>query len=245
MKHIIIGDVHGCYDELLVLLDRYAEDRHVVFVGDLVDKGPKPHRCVELTKLLKATVVMGNHEENHLRYRAHEIRCAATGATNPMKRDGEFRRTHTKLLASSLDLFGYMQTFPMYHRIPQHNLVVVHGGLLPGPQGLWRPEDMHPKKICRVRNLKTKADGTHTFADLREVTADPTLPFWTELYNGSESVVYGHAVSQQVRVDRTPHGTCWGIDTGAVYGGQLTGLLLPEFETVSVPGYAYYEQKKY
>ncbi|NIN67217.1 MAG: hypothetical protein GTO63_21460 [Anaerolineae bacterium] len=251
-SYIIIGDVHGCYDELITLLDRYALDcdsrgnkREIVFVGDLVDKGPKPHRCVELAKMLDAVVVKGNHEDNHIRYRGHERRRIETGKKNPMKRDDEFKKTHRKLISSPLGLIDFMEEFPLFYRIPEHRVVVVHGGLLPGPDGLWLPENVDPKKITRVRNLKPRDDGTFSFANLKESMENPDLPFWTEEYNGRETVVYGHAPVKEVRMDSTPHATCWGIDTGAVYGNKLSALLVPEFDVVSVDCPQYYAQKKY
>ena len=86
-SYLVIGDVHGCYDELISMIDLHAGGRHVVFTGDLVDKGPRPHRCLELAKLLRATVIKGNHESLHIRYARHEKRRQLTGKKNPMKRD--------------------------------------------------------------------------------------------------------------------------------------------------------------
>jgi predicted phosphodiesterase len=65
-RTVVIGDLHGCFEEALDLLDAAqasACDR-IIFAGDLVDRGRKPRECVELA--MKYESVLGNHEENHL-----------------------------------------------------------------------------------------------------------------------------------------------------------------------------------
>jgi hypothetical protein len=240
-SYLVIGDVHGCYDELIKMIDRHGQGRHIVSVGDLVDKGPHPERCLELMKLLDATVVKGNHEDNHIRYAGHEKRYRMTGKKNPMRhRSDEFKETHRKIYASPLDLIEFMERFPTFMRL--HNMgpeartvVVLHGGLLPGRT----PGEMDPKKIIRVRNIKTRDDGTHSFANLKECEADPSLPFWTDLYTGEDWVLFGHApFLKPVIKNRTV-----ALDTGCVYGNRLTGFLLPEMELVSVPARKVYQKR--
>lgn len=240
-KYLVIGDVHGCYDELVALLGKYRENRHVVFVGDLVDKGPWPARCMELAALMRqCTVVKGNHEENHLRYYYHELNRASTGKKNPMKRGVEFKEVHGALAHSSLNLFAFMESMPDFVRLEKagpwnaidrchRDVVVLHGGLLPGRA----PEDMDAKKISRVRNIK---DG-RKFATLSEVEADPNLPFWTDFYVGEDLIIYGHVTSKTPKVDLLTV----GLDTGCVHGNRLTGMLLPEMELVSVPARKTYQ----
>lgn len=236
-KWLVIGDPHGCYDETLELIDRHGDGRVVIFVGDLVDKGPRPHRVVELVKVLGAKCALGNHEDNHVRYAAHEARRRATGKKNPMKRDAAFKDTHSKLAESRLGLIPFMQSFPHFIRLkyvgPQHSdVVVLHGGLLPG----HTPESMDWKKIIRVRNVHV--DGK--FANLDECSNDPSLPFWTELYDGDDWIIYGHAPFLNPRVqNRTV-----GLDTGCVYGNRLTGIKLPEMELVQVDARREYVKKE-
>lgn len=230
---LIIGDVHGCYDELISMIDLHGKDRDIIFVGDLVDKGPRSHRCLELAKLLGTAVVMGNHEENHIRYAAHEVKRIATGKKNPMKRDDAFIRCHDKIQNSSLDLISYMQSFPHFLRVGDglHHVIVLHGGLLPG----HTPETMDAKRIVRVRNVHH--DGS--FATLDECEADPTLPFWTEKYTGEDWVAFGHAPFLQTKMQNRT----FALDTGCVYGNRLTALRLPEMDTVHVDAFATYDHK--
>lgn len=80
-KYIIVGDIHGCYDELIALLWRYGRGRTFISVGNMVDKGPKSHRVVEYV-MLNGLAVLGNHEENHRRYHKHEQVRLDTGKKN-------------------------------------------------------------------------------------------------------------------------------------------------------------------
>lgn len=69
-SHIVIGDIHGCFDELQELLAKVAATSSdvIVSVGDLVDRGPEPGRVVEFFRTTPNTVVlMGNHERKHVR----------------------------------------------------------------------------------------------------------------------------------------------------------------------------------
>lgn len=239
-RYMVIGDVHGCYDELLLLLNRYHDGRHVVYVGDLVDKGPRPHRVMELAKLNRSTVALGNHEENHIRYAAHEDRRCETGKKNPMKRDQEFKDTHRKIMDSPMKLRKFMEKMPHFVRLQGigpggRDVVVVHGGLLPG----HTPESMDAKKIVRCRQLK-KIEDRYTFATLMESEETPGLPHWTDLYQGKDYVLFGHHpfINPPIK-NRTV-----GLDTGCVYGNRLTAMLLPEMQIVQVQARREYLKKE-
>ena len=73
-RTLVVGDVHGCLDELRDLLDavHYSSADRLVFVGDLVDRGPDSVGVVRLAQDLGAVAVLGNHERKHLRYEQHE-----------------------------------------------------------------------------------------------------------------------------------------------------------------------------
>ena len=64
-RTIVVGDLHGCYDELQDLLTQvaFSEDDRVISVGDLITKGPKNREVLELFMSDKRfTAVMGNHD---------------------------------------------------------------------------------------------------------------------------------------------------------------------------------------
>jgi diadenosine tetraphosphatase ApaH/serine/threonine PP2A family protein phosphatase len=208
-RTIIIGDLHGCHDEALALLDKLAvssSDR-VIFAGDLVDRGPKRRECVELARRHES--ILGNHEENHVAQRRRSL--------DRLKPDhAETRRV---LDEADLDWFA---TLPLFVRIPESNAVVVHAGVLPGvaieaqlPHTLLHAQCVRPPEPKSF--WPSKAPETHTF--------------WTNHWKGPERVIFGHTVLDRPLVSE------WavGIDTGCVHGGELTALVLPEWELVSVP----------
>ncbi|MFE3056378.1 metallophosphoesterase family protein [Nocardia sp. NPDC059239] len=116
-RTVIIGDIHGCFDELLELLEKVelTEDDLLVSVGDLVDRGPKPHEVVSLFRERpNSVVVMGNHERKHVRgifSYAQEITRLQTG-------DGY------------ADMVDWMRTLPYYFE--NEHVRVVHAGMVPG-----------------------------------------------------------------------------------------------------------------
>ncbi|HZU97784.1 MAG TPA: metallophosphoesterase family protein [Planctomycetota bacterium] len=208
-RTILIGDLHGCLDEALELLDRLAvtSNDRVIFAGDLVDRGPRRRECVELA--LRHESILGNHEESHLLQRRR-----------PLERlKPDHAETRRVLDAAHLDWFARL---PLFIPIPEANAVLVHAGVLPGvPIESQLPHTLLHAQCVRPPETKSywpsKAPPTHTF--------------WTNHWKGPERVVFGHTVLDRPLVSE------WavGIDTGCVHGGALTALVLPNWEVVSVP----------
>lgn len=229
----MIGDVHGCIVEFRQLVEklRLTPQDNLVLVGDLMDKGPDPVACVRYARELGARMVMGNHEERHLRWRAHEDRRAANpnGKKNPMKPLGEKQAAENAAL--SVEDIAWLRSLPL--TLQFGNWVVVHGGLMPG----LSLEDQTNDRL-RLRQVDTKT-GKMFPVDLDKPNdSPPGVRWWMELWDGKENVVYGHAAHglQEPRVDRNALGAeCWGIDTGCAYGGRLTALVLETREVVQVP----------
>ncbi len=216
-RTIVIGDLHGCYDEAVTLLDRLAvtgQDR-VIFAGDLVDRGPKPRECVELAMLSEC--VLGNHEEKHLRDTSDGRRALrAVGSPAARPQDPGTRRA---LLAEH---YAYFAKLPTFIRLREHGAVVVHAGVMPDvpieaqdPYHLLHAQCVHPPE--KKSYWPSKAPETHTF--------------WTNHWRGPERVIFGHTVVDKPLV--LPHAV--GIDTGCAFGGPLTALVLPGWHIVSVP----------
>ena len=101
--------------------------------------------------------------------------------------------------------------------LPEHGVRVIHAGLVPGVA----IEDQDPKHLVSMRNMH---EGEPTKRIDRGVA-------WASLYEGPEHVLFGHDAIRKLQ--RFPHAT--GLDTGCCYGGELTGMLLPERALVSVP----------
>lgn len=208
-RTIVVGDLHGCHDEAVELLDRLAvtSNDRVIFAGDLVDRGPKRRECVELA--MRHEGILGNHEEKHLRQRRKPLEALLP----------DHAETRRALDESHLDYFARL---PLFLRIPEANAVVVHAGVLPGVP----IERQDPHLLLHGQYICPPAVKSHWPSK-----APPGWSFWTNHWKGPERVVFGHTV-----LDR-PLIAAWsvGIDTGCVHGGTLTAVVLPEWRIVSVP----------
>lgn len=228
-RFIVVGDVHGCLDELdeLLKLVEYRSGRNecLVFVGDLVDRGPDPVGVVRRARELGAGCAMGNHEEKHIRWRNWENKIVNGEAKkNPMRRFDEQRMVeHNNLTKEDMDyLMSMPRTVGLGHQNPAW--VVVHAGFeCNAPY-----HDQARDTVCRVRNVddagKMASDHKNPLIDV------PGSVPWGVRWQGPENVVYGHAVHSlsEPRVDAHEGYACYGIDTGCVFGGRLTALILPD-----------------
>ena len=237
MRTIVIGDVHGCLEELDELLQklelRPGRDR-LVLAGDLLDRGPDPAGVVRRARELGAEGVMGNHEHKHLRFRQHEARSRGEpGYVNPMAPLGEPQLGQHRSLTE--DDWAYLARLPIWLRLAP-DWVLVHAGFEP-----IRPLDQQHEAAClrvryvdeRGRAVPLKRKGDKPEGSVR----------WATLWKGPDSVVYGHAVydRRDPRADAPSPGVrCLGIDTGCCFGGRLTALVLPSLETVQVQARATY-----
>lgn len=217
-RTIVIGDLHGCHDEALALLDQLAvtvSDR-VIFAGDLVDRGPKPRECVELARRHES--VLGNHEERHVQQRR---KAAATLSPS-------HRATREALTDEHLDYFA---TLPLFIRLPEFNAAVVHAGCFP-----WVPlEHQKQKHLLHLQHIKPPSGDSYWPSK-----APADHQFWANHWQGPERIIFGHTVLDRPLV--TPFAV--GVDTGAVFGLGLTALVLPDWQLVTVPSPAHCAGRK-
>lgn len=200
-RTIVIGDVHGCSDELAELVSKIgvtSSDR-VVFVGDLVARGPDSRGVLAIARRLSATVVRGNHEHKLLRHRA----------------TGEPLSAMHQRVASSLSARDWadLEAMPFYADLPEHGLRVVHGGVDPA-----KPlERQDPEALLTLRTI---IDGRPS--DKHGDT------LWGALWRGPTHIAFGHNAQREPQL----HPFATGLDTGCVYGGRLTALVLRDREAV-------------
>jgi bis(5'-nucleosyl)-tetraphosphatase (symmetrical) len=226
VRTIVVGDVHGCLeelDELLRLVELRPGFDRLVFVGDLLDRGPDSLGVVRRARELRARSVLGNHEEKHLRWARGEAPRPPTRARPP-----------ARLALADLAWLGAL---PPWLRL-DGGWAVVHGGLAPA-RALG---DQRKDEVVRLRLV----DGQGEMVVGGRGPDRGAAP-WATRWPGPESVVYGHHVHDldTPRVDEPRPGVrCVGLDTGCCYGGRLSALLLPAEEIVSVPAREVYSQRQ-
>ncbi|MBF0279273.1 MAG: metallophosphoesterase [SAR324 cluster bacterium] len=171
---IFIGDVHGCFEELQTLLSKLnfipGEDR-LIFVGDLVNKGPFSLEVLELVFSLHAEVVIGNHERGFLQYLADGSYASAGFA--------ELKRQLGKRLEFWRDWLNQLPTF-----IEDENFLVVHAGLVPNQH----PANTKASILTTIRTWDGEGINLNNSSD----------PPWYELYHGPKPVIFGHWAKKEI-----------------------------------------------
>jgi predicted phosphodiesterase len=211
-RTLVIGDIHGCIEELDALCEEVAleADDQVVMVGDLVAKGPDSRGVIRRARELGAQVVRGNHDEHCLHWwRAHQ-NGEEPPSLGPKHLDVCRSLTHED--------WEWLDSLPLVLLLEQHAAIVVHAGLVPGVP----LDEQDPNHLLFMRSIRPDGTVTSKVGD-----GEP----WASLWPGPEEVIFGHDAVRGLQ--RWPHAV--GLDTGCVYGGRLTGYLLPERQLVSVP----------
>lgn len=201
-RSIVVGDVHGCRSELDALLARVAfgtGDR-LVMVGDLVARGPDTRGVLALVRKLGGRSVLGNHEERLL---------AARDARARGERGPRLSPAHAQVL-EELDAedWAMLDALPLHLDLPEHGVRIVHAGVVPDVPF----DDQDPWLLTHIRSIDDKGRPSERWGKVP----------WGALYKGPPHVVFGHNARQgpQIHVHAT------GLDTGCVYGNQLTALVL-------------------
>jgi protein phosphatase len=224
----IVGDVHGCFDELRELLARLEYDvpsaggaashpdgRVLVFLGDLVDRGPRISDVLRLAMdsvdAGTALCVIGNHEWKLVRALWGRNVKLANGLEESLTQLGREPESFSRRVVR------FIEGLPSHLVLDNGKLVVAHAGVT---------EAMHGRDNERIRAFAMYGDTTGE----RDEWGMPVRLNWAARYRGEAAVVYGHtAVAQPEWQNSTIN-----IDTGCVYGGSLTALRYPERELVSV-----------
>jgi len=162
-RTIIVGDVHGMLPELKALIEKVGltKDDHLVFCGDLVDKGPDSAGVVRHVRELReegfrVTVVKGNHEDKHERFRRA---FAKAGDKVQMRGLAELKAITEALDADDV---AFLDEAVLFLRLPEHNALVVHAGVLPSTQIPKDPTKLDKaamgalERVMRVRHVTGK-----------------------------------------------------------------------------------------
>ncbi|WP_084244754.1 bis(5'-nucleosyl)-tetraphosphatase PrpE [Planomicrobium okeanokoites] len=241
MKFDIIGDIHGCYDELMDLLEKlgyrfddgihiHPDGRMPAFVGDAMDRGPDSLKVMELLFARQDRGILhyspGNHCNKLYRFmKGNQVQLAhgleitiADWQSMPKKEKQNFRERYIRF----------------YEELPQYlvlcdDLIVAHAGL--------KQEMIGVPVNRKIAVFTLYGDITGKFhADGRPVRRD-----WAKSYQGGPWIVYGHTPTEEpYLINKTAN-----IDTGCVFGGSLTAFRFPEKELVAVPSRQPYQPDRF
>ena len=213
-RTIVIGDIHGCFDELQDLL-RVVElrtDDRVIAVGDLIVKGPQNREVLDrFIEDDRFSAVIGNHDR--------AIRQHWRG--EPRRLTKEQKVTMAELEFDRERYAAYLRSLPFTINLGSH--LIVHAGVRPG--------------------VPLRRQMSSDLTEMRTMGANPSsrkgVP-WVEVYRGRRVVLFGHWPAKTPRVGPR----ALGLDTGCVYGGRLTAYIIELNQFVSVPARQSYVQKR-
>lgn len=217
-----IGDVHGCIDELTELMATlgyengvHPEGRQVIFLGDLVDRGPDSPAVLKVAMRMEhlgsAIMVRGNHEDKLIR--------ALSGRNVQLSHGLEMtmRQLEGESAAFRLHVKQFCERMPHHRILDDGRLVVAHAGLA---------EHLHSKDTPRARSFALFGDTT---GGVDDYGLPVRLP-WQNDYRGEAIVLYGH--TPMLSTSWVNNTMC--LDTACVFGGSLSALRYPELELVQV-----------
>lgn len=210
-RTIVVGDIHGCYDELEDLLAEVgfgANDR-LISVGDLITKGPKNREVLDRFMTdPQFSAVIGNHDLA-LRRRWNGEKFKLKVSQKP---------THKELKKDKEHYVSFLNSLPFMIDLGTH--LVVHAGLRPG--------------------VALHSQTTDDLTELRSLGPDRTarngIP-WYDVYDGEKIVLFGHWPAPEPRLAKR----AIGLDTGCVYGNELTAYIIETGEFKTVPARRVYD----
>jgi len=211
-RRIVVGDIHGCYDELMELLEKIGvgDDDRVFAVGDLITKGPKNKEVLELFMTdARFHAVIGNHDL--------ALRRKWNGEDIELK--SAQKETHKELRAEKEAYATFFNHMPFTIDLDTH--LVVHAGLRPNVE-------LYSQTTGDMTLLRTLG------ADRESEEGTP----WYHVYHGEKIVLFGHWPAPEPRRGRK----AIGLDTGCVYGYNLTAYIIESDEFVTVKAKRAYDE---
>ncbi len=233
----VIGDIHGCCDELELLLAKlgytkidgvysHPEGRKAAFLGDFCDRGPRNadvlRIVMDMVKSGNAIAVCGNHDVKLLKYLNGKNISMTHGVDKTIAEIEEGGDDFKAEVAEFID--GLIS----HYVLDDGKLVIAHAGL---------KQEYIGRGSARVRDFCLYGETTGEF----DSYGLPVRLDWAADYRGRAAVIYGHIAAREVKMQNGAY--C--IDTGCVFGGKLTAYRYPERELIEVKALKqYYEPVK-
>ncbi|WP_251552455.1 bis(5'-nucleosyl)-tetraphosphatase PrpE [Neobacillus muris] len=242
MKIDIIGDIHGCYQEMAELTAKlgyrwdngipiHPENRILGFVGDLTDRGPQSLKVIELVWQLVmqrklACYTPGNHCNKLYRYfLGNKVQISHGLETTVAEYKALNKDEQQSIRRKFIELY---ENAPLYLVLDQQRLIIAHAGIR---------QDFIGRTDAKVKTFVLYGDITGE----KHPDGSPVRRDWAIHYHGKACIVYGHTPVKEPRIINNTY----NIDTGAVFGGKLTALRYPEMEIFSVPSTMPYVEEKF
>ncbi|MBA3826961.1 MAG: AAA family ATPase [Ktedonobacterales bacterium] len=237
----IIGDVHGCYDELSALLrelgyvphgDGWAhpQRRRAIFVGDLADRGPRNvavwRTVIDMCEHGNALLVIGNHDNKLMRWLMGRPVRIGKGLLSTISEIESLPEPEQSVFRARL--LSLLRSTPGYLLLDRERLVVTHAGIRDDMVGRW---DRHISSFCLY--------GDVAGYDPEGIPQRRNWAMERIARPGAPLIVYGHVVVESPAfINQTVD-----VDTGCCFGGRLTALRYPERTFTSVPALQVYAEK--
>jgi hypothetical protein len=211
-RTIVVGDVHGCRDELERLLElvKYDDADALFFLGDLLSRGPDPLGVLSIMRRTGARSVRGNHDDVLLKWHAAK---RAGGEAAPL---GKAKRKIAEQLESPD--WAVLEALELWIDIPAHDVRLVHAGVVPGVP----MEKQLESSILSMRYLGPSNEPIEKIGGYGEVVEKDGVVLWGRRYQGPPHILFGHNAQHEVQL----HPWATGLDTAVVYGERLTAMVL-------------------
>lgn len=233
----VIGDIHGCYDELHALLTklgytRYEKvhnapevfshiNRRAVFVGDLCDRGPASDKVLELVSNMVRTggalCVMGNHDNKLYR----TLKGNKTKINNGLKLTLNQLGDRKDADVFKQRVLGFLAALPHQLKLDNGKLIIVHAAA--------RAHYQDFESLSKKKKKAARAEAFYGVVDGKDEDGMPIKTNWAKTYPGWPIVVHGHVAQRKP----SSLNNVFNVDTACVYGNKLTALRYPEMEFVT------------
>lgn len=242
VKVDVIGDIHGCYEELCKLFQKlgyekkqhsfvHPDSRFPIFVGDITDRGPMSIQVIQLVYNMvvtenRAHYVPGNHCNKLYRYfLGNNVKLMHGLETTVAEYTALDQHTQLTIKQQFMKLYEQANLYLELHEV---NAIVAHAGI---------KESLIGRYDRSVQSFVLYGDTTGKLDE----QGKPIRRDWAKDYHGDRWIIYGHTPVLKPRIiNKTIN-----IDTGCVFGNALTAFRLPEETTVSIPSQQPFIKEKF